>query len=253
MLIYKGLEANVNQKKDYEKAIEIFVDSIKSHEEVIGILVCGSFVRSELDKHSDIDIHVVLDEKCDYRERGNTWIEGIEIEYFKNPPKQIRSYFKQEKESPHTADMFVNSIVKYKASEIIDELIEEAKIILGTEPQKLKEFEIETSKYHIDDLFKDLKDCFENNDKLGFYFVKSKIIDECIFVFSKLKQFRKTKEKRLFSQIKKIDSEFAEKIEDAIEEDLLTIKKIKILVEHLENLLGGKRSKEWTLKGELDL
>lgn len=243
----------MDQKRKYKKAIEKFINSIKEDNEIIGILVSGSYVIAELDKNSDVDIHLILDEKCDYRERGNTWIDGVEIEYFKNPPQQIRSYFEKEKESPHTAEMLVNSIIKYKSSKVIDELIEEANKILEEIPDKLKDFEIEISKYHIDDLFKDLMDCFEKKDKLGFYFVKSKIINECIFIIFRLKQFRTPKDKRLFVKIKEVDAKFAEKIEEAIDEDLLKLEKIKNLVRFVEKHLGGKRDKEWKLKSNLDL
>ena len=58
-----------------------------------------SMKYSIIDKNSDIDIHVILNPECDYRERGNLWIKGIEIEYFKNPPVQIKSYFQKEKKN----------------------------------------------------------------------------------------------------------------------------------------------------------
>lgn len=243
----------MSQYLKYKKALEKFIDSIKNDEEIIGILISGSYYRKKLDKNSDIDIHLILDKSCEYRERGNVWIDGIEIEYFKNPPQQIRSYFKKEKDSPHTADMFVNSIVVRKSTKIIDELIEEAKQILLNKPKKFEKSEIEISKYHLNDLYKDLDDCVEKKDKIGFSFVKQKIIDECIFIVLGLKQIRRTKEKRLFAQIEQIDPVLSKLIEETFEEEILKTDKIKELVEHTEKCLGGKRSKEWVLKSDLDL
>lgn len=174
----------MNRQEKFEKAVEKFIDFVKDDKEIIGILITGSFISSELDKNSDVDIHLILDEKCNYRERGNTWIDGVEVEYFKNPPRQIRSYFKKETESPHTANMFVDSIVKYKSTEVVDYLIEEAKQIVQKRiPEKLSLNEKEILKYHLDDLYKDLEDCSAIKDKIGFSFVKNKLIDECINVF----------------------------------------------------------------------
>ena len=91
--------------KKYIAASKVYVEKEKLNEDVIGVIISGSMKYSTIDKNSDIDIHIILDPKCEYRERGNLWIKGIEIEYFKNPPAQIRSYFNKEKKSPHTAHM----------------------------------------------------------------------------------------------------------------------------------------------------
>lgn len=243
----------MNQQIKFEEATEKFLDLIKNDKEIIGILIAGSFVRSELDKNSDVDIHLILDENCDYRERGNTWIDGVEIEYFKNPPKQIRSYFKKETECPSTANMFVDSIVKYKSSEIIDDLIEEAKQIIKIKSESLSKNEKEILKYGINDLYKDLEDCLDKNDRTGFHFVKNEIIDECISIFLKLNRQYRVKEKNLFALLGKIDSNFSKLVENTLTEHLLQMKQIKELVEYTENLLGGRRNKEWILRTNLDL
>ena len=241
------------QKEIYKKAIEKFVENLKADKEIICVLVSGSYVHTKLDKHSDIDIHLILDESCDYRERGNVWIDGVEIEYFKNPPQQIRSYFKQETDSPHAAHMFVNSIVVGKSHKIVEELIAEAKVIIEKKPNVIRDFEKELSKYHLDDLLKDLEDCVINKDEFNFNFVKNKLIDESVYIFCRLKRIRRTKEKRLFSQLENIDSIFTELIAKSFDEKELNTRKIRKLVEYTENLLGGKRSKEWKLKSKLDL
>ncbi len=242
----------MSRKEKYAKAIDEFVKSIKKDNEIIGILVCGSFFTNNLDKNSDIDVHLLLSEDCNYRERGNTWVNGVEIEYFKNPPRQIRSYFKKEK-SPHTADMLVNSIIKHKSSKVVDDLIEEAKLVLENTSKSLRNFEKELYKYHIDDLRKDLEDCLDKSEELNFSLVKNKIIEECIdILFSSQKQ-HKGKTKRLFDQIKILDEKFLDLLTGAINEDLLKTEKVNNLINYTEKLLGGKRSREWILRSELDL
>lgn len=102
-------------------------------------------------------------------------------------------------------------------------------------------------------MIKDLIDCLVRKDKIGFSFVKTKLIDECIFVVFSLKQVRETKRKRLYTQIKEEDAKLSDLIAEAMEEKLLKTDKISKLVKYTKKLLGGKRKKKWTLKSGLDL
>ena len=47
-------------------------------------------------KYSDVDVYIVLSDMIDWRERGNVIIDGVLVEYFANPVKQIRHYFEKE-------------------------------------------------------------------------------------------------------------------------------------------------------------
>ncbi len=64
--------------------------------DTIGILVCGSYITGNPSTHSDLDVHIILNENVNYRERGNKIVDGLLIEYFANPAKQIREYFKDD-------------------------------------------------------------------------------------------------------------------------------------------------------------
>jgi hypothetical protein len=80
----------------WEAAVEEFLKEWRKHEYVVGALACGSYVTGDPSKRSDIDLHVVLSEETDWRERGNRVIDGFLIEYFANPPGQIREYFRSD-------------------------------------------------------------------------------------------------------------------------------------------------------------
>lgn len=56
-------------RKKYHEASQAFIDKEKLKEDVLGIIVSGSMLYSTIDKNSDIDIHVILDTKCQFRER----------------------------------------------------------------------------------------------------------------------------------------------------------------------------------------
>ncbi|MDQ3633766.1 MAG: hypothetical protein M3405_04560 [Acidobacteriota bacterium] len=93
----------------------------------------------------------------------------------------------------------------------------------------------------------------DKNDRTGFHFVKNEIIDECISIFLKLNRQYRVKEKNLFALLGKIDSNFSKLVENTLTEHSLQMKQIKELVEYTENLLGGRRNKEWILRTNLDL
>ncbi len=237
----------------YIEASKEYVENEKFNEDVIGIIVSGSLKYSTIDKNSDIDIHVILDPKCDYRERGNLWIKGIEVEYFKNPPAQIRSYFEKESKSPHTAHMLAFGEIVYNQSKIIEELVSTAKEIIKQKPPKLKNFEIELEKYFIDDCYKDFEDALINMDFFGANLIRSKIVNRSIDVFCRVHQVRRRKDKRLSKQIDLLDPTFNKKIGLALNEEWNEISSIGQLRIAIENILGGRRSEEWKLRSKLDL
>ena len=81
---------------DWKVKLDKFLFEWEYMEDTIGILVCGSFITGEPSAHSDLDVHIILSNDVDYRERGNRIIDGLLIEYFANPPKQISKYFEND-------------------------------------------------------------------------------------------------------------------------------------------------------------
>lgn len=240
-------------QKRYLEASKAYVEQEKLNKDVIGIIVSGSMMYSTIDKNSDIDIHIILAPTCTYRERGNLWINGIEIEYFKNPPIQIKNYFEKEEKSPHTAHMLAYGEIMYSESTIIDVLVATAKTIIQQTPPKLKNVEIEFEKYCIDDFYKDFEDALINKDFVGTNIIRTKIVNRSIDIFCKIHQIRRGKDKRLSKQIEVVDPTFYQQIYLTLNEnweEITAIEQLRILT---ENLLGGRRTLEWTLRSKLDL
>lgn len=77
----------------WEEALDKFLSEWRRRDYVVGALVCGSYVTGSPTARSDIDVHIILAEESDWRERGNRYVDGCLIEYFANPPRQIRTYF----------------------------------------------------------------------------------------------------------------------------------------------------------------
>ena len=237
----------------FQIACDTFVKKEKSNPDVIGVIVAGSFIYGDLDPNSDIDIFIILNPNCETRERGNTWINNVEIEYFKNPPQQIRNYFLKEKNSPHTAHMIAHGKVVFQNSSVIDELRREAQLILDSLPTPIQEIEIELGKYFLDDMFKDLDDVILKNDMFAIPLVQHGLINKCIDLFCKINQIQRMKHKRLEVQLSSIDSRFCEILESVMQPDWKENNSIENLKSYMANILGGERTKEWFLKNPLDL
>lgn len=238
--------------KKAKKALDKFVEKYRGNPRVIGILLSGSHVHCKPGPHSDLDVHIVLD-KSNYRERGNTWIDGQEIEYFINPVKQIEQYFKEEAkphETPSTAHMFANCKVLYKKGKTLDRLIAKAKKIVDKVHAKMKNVEAELAKYSLDDLRKDLDDVYYHMEDFAILAVSNQILNKCLKVFFRIKKVPQEKPKRLQAQLKKIDPKFEKLFREASIEPNIDKRraKLKKLIDYVEKLLGGKRSKEWKLK-----
>ena len=82
--------------KNWEEKLDIFLSDFEHIDDAIGVLVCGSYVTGNPTLHSDLDVHIILNDNVNYREQGNKVIDGLLIEYFANPPKQIFRYFEDD-------------------------------------------------------------------------------------------------------------------------------------------------------------
>lgn len=234
----------------YQMILNKFIEKYKKDKNVVGIFLTGSFVHSKPDKNSDLDVYILLKDSK-FRERGNTWISGVEIEYFINPIKQVESYFKEEKEK-HTAHMFANSMILYEKGDYLKVLIKKAIKILFTKDKKMSKFQIENAKYHIDDMEKDLEDVYKKKDWFSFELISGHLFEELVNSFFKIKGIRQEKIKRLFVYLSSLDKNFSKLLNSALLEKDYDKKysAIKKLIRYVESILGGKRKRDWKLRGK---
>ena len=107
---------------------EHFSSELEGTKDVIGAIVCGSYITGVLAERSDIDVHIILSDEVDWRERGNQYIDGLLMEYFANPPRQIRRYFAEDYRDRSTMSMvqFITGRVIFDHRGIIEQLKVEA-------------------------------------------------------------------------------------------------------------------------------
>jgi len=156
----------------WETALEQFLEEWKHRDEVVGILVCGSYITGKPSKRSDIDVHIILREDGDWRERGNRVVQGYLIEFFANPPQQIRSYFKEDYQDrrPMSMVQFLTGRVYVDKCGIVKQLVDEAREWKTKPYDAVPEPIIELKKYGLWDALDNLLDCsylLANSSKLA--------------------------------------------------------------------------------------
>ena len=151
---------------DWQKRLDIFMSNFEYAKDVIGILVCGSYVTGSPSKHSDLDVHIILDNYVHYRERGNKYVEGLLIEYFANPPHQILQYFDEDlrDKSLMSQVQFATGKIILDKNEQVAKLKEQAIIMINEFYEKKSAISMsELSKYGLWDMLDDLQDAHETN------------------------------------------------------------------------------------------
>ncbi|MCK9525711.1 MAG: nucleotidyltransferase domain-containing protein [Limnochordia bacterium] len=148
----------------WEKAVELFLVEWIQRDEFAGALVCGSFVTGDPTSHSDIDLHIVLSDSVDWRERGNRYVDRFLIEYFANSPRQIRRYFADDFANFSTSSMvqFITGKIICDPQGILSVLKEEAMTWRAKRYLPLASSSVEMRKYHLWDTFDNLCDCYEH-------------------------------------------------------------------------------------------
>ena len=167
---------------NWGEKLDIFMSDFEHINDVIGILVCGSYVTGNPSNHSDLDVHILLDNNVEYRERGNRIIDGLLIEYFANPPKQIIKYFTDD-----LKDKSLMSQTQFATGKILLDKNGEVKALKEKSIQMIDDYYkndnaamSESTKYFLWDMLDDLQDAYENN-KTDFDFLYFNLLDKMIF------------------------------------------------------------------------
>jgi predicted nucleotidyltransferase len=239
----------IDLDQNIRDAIEIFTQQMIYKYEPLGIMLVGSYAKGYAGPNSDLDMYVIVEDQ-DWRERGNTWINDLEIEYFINPVKQVRAYFQQEDAlRPNTADMLGTGIVVMQKGTIIDELISEARTILYRPLSILEGVELELARYYLDDAKKDLLDLSGDPTSFAYQQTLWQAIEICNRIVSRQYGAYQDRVKIRFAQIQSLDSKYSH-ILNWIVNDSSNPDRVIALIEYVEGLIGP-RPKEWVLRGDL--
>ena len=170
----------------WKKALNKFLEEWKDRKEVLSAVLSGSRVTSFASKYSDIDVYIILSDDVEWRERGNKMIDGYLIEYFANPIKQIKSYFKEEFERNSFTTARILSIGKilFDKTGIGKKLKKEAQMLMKKKFKKINKTSMELMKYGLWDNLDNLKDLFDKNSE-NFDFLYNFHLRQILVTYSK--------------------------------------------------------------------
>jgi len=170
----------------WEDKLNKFLENWECKEDIIGVLVCGSYITGSPTTHSDLDVHIILNENVNYRVRGNRIVDGLLIEYFSNTPQQIRKYFEEDYISirPSSQTQFITGKIILDRTGVVQQLKEEAKQMLDKNYEDIDTSVNELQKYGLWDMLDDLQDAFENNRK-DFEFIYYVNLDKLLSTYMK--------------------------------------------------------------------
>lgn len=253
--------------EEWKMALEEFLKDWKNRNDVVGALVCGSYITGDPSKRSDIDVHIILSEDVDWRERGNRVMNSFLIEYFANPPKQIRKYFQQDFQNQRTMSMvqFITGKILFDNTGILNELKIEAEHWLNKGYEDLNKTVLEIKKYSLWDSLDNLKDCFEQQ-RVDFPFV---YFNSLANLFSEYCQFLRLESIPYYqvhsyliepTYIKKYlknvfpDSIFKEMFLKALLEvdKQKMVEAYELLVNHVFHQMGGFKIDGWKIKSTVE-
>jgi hypothetical protein len=152
---------------NWKRKLDIFLEGFEHANDVAGVLVCGSYITGKPTNHSDLDVHIVLDDGVSYRERGNQIVDGLLIEYFANPPRQILRYFDEDlktKDLMSQTQFATGKIISDKTGIVESLKVKAMGMISDFYAAELSGLTItELDKYFLWDMLDDLQDAYENN------------------------------------------------------------------------------------------
>jgi hypothetical protein len=95
LLCYYGRRINnlkgkiMNNAEAWQIPVGKFLQDWRILPEYAGALLCGSYAVGTPTPESDIDLHIILSDTVDWRERGDKVVDGRIVEYFVNPLRQF--------------------------------------------------------------------------------------------------------------------------------------------------------------------
>ena len=135
----------------YELVLEQFLSNYKERPYFEGAVLCGSYASGNQTPESDIDVHIVMSDACEFRERGNVFIDGMLVEYFVNPVFKIEETMERDFKDygGATANMYGYGKILYDRTGQVARLQQLALSYLDKGFAPLTEYQLKNDLYHI--------------------------------------------------------------------------------------------------------
>jgi hypothetical protein len=258
----------MTDRLSWEDALAEFLKPWRESRDVEGAVATGSRVLGTATPHSDIDVHLVLVEGTEWRERGNRIVRGYLIEYFLNPVVQIKQYMEDDRRSGRrtNARMFARGWILFDHRGAVEELCEYAKHQFDLPLVGLSSDETELAKYALWDGLDGLRELQEEGSP-GFLFAAYAALIGLVTTYARFLRFEVPPSTRLhrfvtdgrfrerYALADCPDTEFSRLIRDALEErdEERILALMTDLTTHVLDAMGGFDIDAWRLRSNLRL
>lgn len=234
--------------------MQAFIKKIKANygHDLLGILLTGSLSKKILSKNSDIDLFILVKDRGK-RIRGIEIVNGIEVEYFINPPKQLESDMERERaqQKKITLNIFKDGKILYDKNGSLKKLQKKALLILN-EKSDVSEFNIFSFKYFISDYLKDIDDDLSNKDYIALEYDINLLTLHILEGFCKIKKWPLRKPKYMREDLLKKDRQFARLFENLAKAKRTggKIRALHRLAKYVLERSGGGLEKTYEIKSQ---
>lgn len=155
-------------------ALKEFLKDYEEDDDVIGAILCGSYASGNYNNNSDIDVHLILKDSVNYRERGNVESNSYLIEYFMNPVWKLKEEIKEEVKDGSfcTTTMFAYGKIIYDVEGKVKELQDLSLSYIDYPISTISSSKLSLNNYHLWDKLDELKVALDedsNNFELMYY------------------------------------------------------------------------------------
>ena len=201
----------------WEKVLHQFLKKYKTKPYFEGALLCGSYATNNQNQFSDIDVHILISDTQNWRERGVIRKDSFLIEYFINPIKKIRQEFREDylDGGNASANMFGYGKILFDKNGYVKKLHQEALKFLKKTPKKIPPQKLALDFYGAWDLMDEIKSA--QSEKRSFDLMYYELIKKLLAIHFKLNGIPKmslSKTEKILANPKFAQKYHAQKIPD---------------------------------------
>jgi len=137
--------------KKWEKVAIDFINSCGFKDDIKAVFLTGSHVFGNADEFSDIDLYIILSDDVKWRERGNKQIDGMQVEYFANPMRQVKKYIDDSYPSIRLIEinMILGGAIIYNKNSTAERMMDYCRQKAMSQFPIMSEFNVKTGLYNL--------------------------------------------------------------------------------------------------------
>lgn len=194
----------------WKLALKEFLKKYEEDDDVVGAILCGSYVTGNQNEYSDIDVQLVLKDTCDYSVHGVTESNSYLIEYFINPAYKIKEYMElnYKKNRQMTQNTFAYGKIIYDLDGSVKQLQDLALKYIDKPFKNIASSKLDSNNYHLWDLLDELKVSLKE-ERLDFNKIYYMLLNEVYDIYAEYLGIQKLPKTKIYKIL--TDEEYRKK------------------------------------------